>query len=140
MKYLSNLIELTVYDSSLVSEFRRGAFGVKRTSNNLARLPVDLTLEQTINGDAANTLTGVSHFTNSISARQRWALSHSMRITGLSHGDDTVYVLQKNRLERDKKDLHKIIDTLKNTINPFDSTIDHGILFNIYSGKRPPQK
>lgn len=144
VKYLSNLIELAVNDSPLVSEFRRGAFGVKRTSNSLARLPVDLTLEQTINGDAANTLTGVSHFTNSISARQRWALSHSMRtkilttvaqITGLSHGDDTVHVLQKNRLERDKKDLQKIIETLKNTINPFDKTIDHGLLFNLYSGR-----
>jgi len=77
--YLNNLIKLKIENSALVAEFREGAFGVKRTKSCLGRSPVDLILEQTINADAANTLTGVSHFTNSISARQRWALSHSMR-------------------------------------------------------------
>ncbi|KAK0160291.1 hypothetical protein PV328_007719 [Microctonus aethiopoides] len=39
--------------------FMQGAFGVKRTSANFSRSPVDLTLEQTINADAANRLTGI---------------------------------------------------------------------------------
>lgn len=72
-------------DSQLLKEFKRGAFGVKQTKGSLARAPVDLTLEQTINADAANSLTGVSHFTNSISAPQRWALSHSIRTRIISN-------------------------------------------------------
>lgn len=51
---------------------------------NLSRLPVDLTLEKTYNADAASSRIGITHFTNSISARQRWALSHSMRIKVIS--------------------------------------------------------
>lgn len=82
--YLNNLIKLKIENLPLIEEFREGAFGVRRTTSCLGRSPVDLTLEQTINVDAGNTLTGVSHFTNSISARQRWALSHSMRTKILS--------------------------------------------------------
>lgn len=70
--YLSNLIELYNINSPLVDEFRRGAFGIKRTNANFARSPIDLTLEQTINADASNQLTD-NLAVNSISARQRWA-------------------------------------------------------------------
>lgn len=62
-----------------------GTFGVKRTDKPYSRQPVDLTLEQTINADAANKLSGVSHMTNSISARQRWCKSHTLRSTIISH-------------------------------------------------------
>ncbi|CAG4981938.1 unnamed protein product [Colias eurytheme] len=95
--YLSNLIKLYIENSPLITEFRRGAFGIRRTSAAFARSPVDLTLEQTINADASNELTD-NLAADSISARQRWALSHSMRtklltITkeylGLTAKDDT---------------------------------------------------
>ena len=48
-------------------------------------MPIDLTLEQTINADAVNQPIGISAFTNSISARQRWAHSHYLRISVVSH-------------------------------------------------------
>jgi len=54
-------------------------FGCKRNGKPFSRQPIDLTLEQTINADAVNRLTGISHITNSISARQRWCKSHSIR-------------------------------------------------------------
>lgn len=44
-----------------------------------------MTLAQTINADAARRLTGVLHFTNSISARQRWSKIHDIRSTVKSH-------------------------------------------------------
>ena len=47
-------------------------------------LSIDLTLEQTINAVTASQKTGISHFTNSISARQRWADSHFVRMEVLS--------------------------------------------------------
>lgn len=108
--YLKNLIKLKVENSTLLQEFREGAFGIRRTKSCLRRSRLDLTLEQTINADAGNTLTGVSHFTNSINAQERWALSPSVRTKimsfvkaeiGLSKADDTSYMLQKNQIEKD---------------------------------------
>lgn len=94
--------------------------------------------------DAGNTLTGVSHFKNSISARSRWALSHSMRTKisslvkaeiGLSQVDDTSHSLQKCRIEKDNKILSSIIETIKKTMNPFSEYLDTNILFNMSTGK-----
>lgn len=142
--YLNNLIKLKVDNSNLLQEFREGAFGIRRTKSRLGRSPVDLTLEQTINADAGNTLTGVSHFTNSIAARERWALSHSVRTKimsfvkaeiGLSKADDTSYILQKNRIEKDSKTLNSIVETIKKTMNPFSENVDKDSLFNLSTGK-----
>ena len=52
---------------------------IKRTTKPFSASPIDLTLEQTINADAASQRTGISSLTNSISARQRWAESHYLR-------------------------------------------------------------
>lgn len=59
VKYYSNLLEMKDNNPKLLQEFKRGAFGVKRTQRNLSRGPVDITLEQTINADATNSMTGI---------------------------------------------------------------------------------
>ena len=41
-------------------------------------------MEETVNADAASQKTGISYFANSISARQRWAYSHFVRMEVLS--------------------------------------------------------
>lgn len=142
--FVSNLMKLKMNDSDLVDSFRRGAFGIKRTEKNFSRSPVDLTLEQTINADAANTSTGIIHFTNSIGARRRWALSHSLRTKILSNlknelqmtsQDDVSHALKKNRLEKDLKNLKAITHAIEETLNPFDPSVDRNQLFNISTGK-----
>lgn len=101
--------------SPLLTEFDRGAFGIKLTQANFGRLPVDLKLEQTINADTINQLTdnlGVNFGVNSISASQRRALSHSMRTKilttikeniGITKKGDTLQSLQKSKIDKDKK-------------------------------------
>ena len=76
--YLSNYIRLKQENLHLVTEFRRGAFGIRRTKVNFARSPVDLTLELTINADASNQLSN-NLAADSISTRQIWAPNHSIR-------------------------------------------------------------
>lgn len=71
VKYLDNLIKVDETHPGLRENFEKGSFGIKRTKKPYSKQPIDLTLEQTINADAANKLTGISHITNSISARQR---------------------------------------------------------------------
>lgn len=89
-------------------------------------------------------MTGVSHFTNSIAARERWAHSHSVRTKimsfvkaeiGFSQADDTSYTLKKNRIEKNSNTLNSIVETIKKTINPFSEKVDKDSLFNLSTGK-----
>ena len=79
-----NLLKIEETHPSLAREIRCGRFGVKRTSKNFSRMPIDLTLEQTINADAASQRTGILSITNSVSARKRWVQSHFLRICGIT--------------------------------------------------------
>ena len=97
VKYHDNLLKLPETHPEVYKEFQNHLFGIKRTKKPFSRIPIDLTLEQTINGDAANQRTGISSITNSIGARQRWANSHFIRVSifsqlldelGLSKKDD----------------------------------------------------
>ena len=83
-EYHSKLLKIKGTHPDVEKEFRSGAFGVRRSGKSFSRSPIDLTLEQTINADAASEKTGISQFTNSISAMQRWAKSHSVSMTILS--------------------------------------------------------
>ncbi|CAG9769589.1 unnamed protein product [Ceutorhynchus assimilis] len=59
MKNVSEFLKVRSSNPTLLHEFRRGILGVKRVKGNFSRTHVDLTTEQTINADAANTLTGL---------------------------------------------------------------------------------
>lgn len=70
-----------------------------------------MTLEKTINADASNQLAD-NLAADSISARQRWALNHSMRTKiltsikqniGLTKKDDPSHSLQQSKIKKDKK-------------------------------------
>ena len=91
-------------------------FGIKKTKNDFSRLPIDLTLEQTINADTASQKNGISYFMNSISARQRWADSHFDRMEVLSEvlnkldmttKEDVSHDLNSNRITENTRDLEK---------------------------------
>lgn len=125
-------------------DFESCSFGIKRTSKSFSRQPIDLTLEQTINADASKRLTGVINFTNSISARQRWAKSHSLRSTIISHvleniglksRQDISNELEKSKIEKASSAVQKFVVIIKKYIDPFDQTIDPNVLFNILTGK-----
>ena len=51
------------------------------TTKGFSRMPIDLTLEQTINADAAFQQSEITSLTNSIFARQKEAESHSIIVT-----------------------------------------------------------
>lgn len=54
-------------------------------------MPIDLTLEQTINADAACQRTGISAITNSFLAKERWAKNHFNSISIISHVFDELF-------------------------------------------------
>ena len=142
--YHDNLMKLDETHPAVFEEFQKGGFGLKRTSKPFSRIPIDLTLEQTINADAACQRSGVVSITNSISARQRWAQSHSIRVTvvsqlyedlGLTSKEDVSDELRPCNLKKNNKSLTKLLTAIPNSMNPFSSEIDKDHLFNISTGK-----
>lgn len=121
----------------------RGSFGIKRTDKPFSRQPIDLTLEQTLNADIANKLTGTVHSTNSISARQHWCKSHSIRSTIISHNmeetglkdpQDIIADLATSKIQRNSLQLENVITNIKQNINPFSNDLEESLLYNISTG------
>lgn len=144
VRYHNNLCHVDETHPGLRKLFEKGSFGIKRTDKSFSRQPIGLTLEQTINADAANKLTGILHMTNSAAARQRWCKSHSIRSTiishvmqeaGLSKRQDVTADLEKNRIAKNKKQLDKFIAAVLNNLNPFDENVEKESLFNISNGQ-----
>ncbi|GFX03208.1 uncharacterized protein TNCV_1700921 [Trichonephila clavipes] len=79
-----NLNKVDETHPGLKNYFMNGCFGIKRTDKPFSSIPIDLTLAQTINAEAARYLSGTAHFTNSLAALQRWTRSHSIRATIIS--------------------------------------------------------
>lgn len=139
---IDQLINIDLTKPDLRYEFEHGALSVRRTTKNFCRTPIDLTLEQTINANAANKLTGISAFTNSISARQRWSETYSVRmaiitelmqfldLTKTAEGSETEY-----RSNIFKNEVKKFSEEVKRNINPFDDDLNPTKLFNLSSGK-----
>lgn len=148
LKYHEDLLLIEKKHPRLAEEFKRGMFGIRRTSNSFSRIPIDLTLEQTVNADAAKRLTGVTHFTNSISARQQWAKSHGLRsyiishvfeYSGLKKIQDATSRLEKYQIVKDSESVLAFVNKLKNNLNPFDNEkLDKDQLYNIKSGRTAP--
>ncbi|GFU27035.1 uncharacterized protein TNCV_280221 [Trichonephila clavipes] len=104
----------------LKNDFMNGCFGIKRTDEPFSRIPIDLTLEQTINAEAARRLNAIAHFTNSIAARQRRAkshiLSHVLNICELKQLRDVSANLQQNRNKIYGKQIADFIEIFEKNI------------------------
>ena len=108
-----------------------------------------MVLEQIINANAARRLTGVIHFTNSISARQRWAQNHDIRSTiisevyqelGLQTYQDISFDLNPHNIQNSFKQLQRFFTTLDQLINPFGLEISKDQLIKISFGKAASAK
>ncbi|GFU18339.1 uncharacterized protein TNCV_1980261 [Trichonephila clavipes] len=144
VQYHYNLRKVSTTHPGLEEDFQKGFFGIKRTNKPFSRQPIDLTLEQTINADAARTLTGIAHLTNSISARQRWARSHDIRSTiithvleeiGITKKQDISTELQPHNIKKSCHQLEKFMNSFDQYVNPFSLDLSPDQLFNIASGK-----
>ena len=149
VRYHGNLLKLSETHKDVCNEFKKGCFGIKRTKKDFSRRPIDLTLEQTVNADAASQKTGISYFTNSVSVRQRWADSHFVRIEVLSEvlnklnmttKEDVSQDLKPKRIMKNTRDLKKILRSIQKNMNPFSEEVNKDLLFNIGTGKSSKQE
>lgn len=147
-KYQLDLMNIDGSHPGLRAILEEGAFTVRRTDHQFSRVPVDLTLEQTVNADAASRLTGITSATNSYCARLRWMVTKSTRasfislvqeMAGLTVKNDVAAELRPARIDRDIKDLKQILKQIEESRNPFDKKIETEAslkcLFNITTAK-----
>ena len=59
-KYHDNLLNMESSHPGITELFDNGAISIRRTKKNFSRSPIDITLEQTINADAASSSTGIN--------------------------------------------------------------------------------
>ncbi|GFW82656.1 uncharacterized protein TNCV_3492281 [Trichonephila clavipes] len=130
------------------NDFMNGCFGVKRTDKPFSSIPIDLTLETTINAEVARCLSDIAHFTNSLAARQRWTKSYSIRaiiishvleVCGLKQLQDVSADLQPNRIKIYSEQLSDFNEIFENNINPLDESLDKDSLYNIATAKPVPE-
>ena len=103
-----------------------------------------MALEQTINADAACQRRGIIALINSFSTRQRWAQSHSLRTSiishlfesvGISKKEDTSDGLKRSKIKKNSKDIQHIITAIEGTMDAFSANLDKNELFNISSAR-----
>lgn len=89
-------------------------------------------------------ISGITQFTNSISARQRWARSHDLRATIISYvyeqldlqkEQDVTADLNTHNITNSSTQLQNFIKSFQQFINPFDVNVPKNRLINIASGK-----
>ena len=143
VKYYDNLLKLQRTHPEVYQDFTKGWFTITRTTQSFSATPIDLTLEQTINDDAASQRSGISSITNSISARQCWADTHYLRTSvisiiqeqlGMSKKEDISYHLRDSKIKSDNAGLQRLLKGLKELMNPFD-ILDKDRLYNLATGK-----
>jgi hypothetical protein len=146
VRYHSNLLSIDETHPGLAEELANGLLSVRRTTKSFSRMLIDYTLETTQNADAANSLTGITAFTNSISARQRWGQSHAQRTAvisnlleklGLNKKDEVCRDLRQSRINKDRKQLDDILSLISNIMDPFKlgASGSSTELVNIATGK-----
>ena len=123
--------------------FDSGALSVRRTEKNYSRTAHDITLEQTVNRDAASRHTGIAAFTNSVSARKRWCITRAERskvITllcqkaGIEVRDSVAQELKSTQIKHDNEDRSKLINTIREMRNPFDPELRDDSLYCLTTG------
>lgn len=142
--YWDKLINIETTHPGLLDDCQKSFMGIRRTIKPFSRIPVDLTLEQTINADAASKASGIVNITNSFSARQKWSITHSLRTSVISKvmefcnmksTDDITKDLKKSTINKSTKNLQVLMQLIKQYTNPFGLELSEDHLYNISKGQ-----
>ena len=118
--------------------------GIKKTPKAFSQIPVDLSLEQTINADAASQQKGIGYLRDSIAVHKKWAESHFLRMSIISDiyleyalpgKEHITNDLRYYKIQKDNDSLNRIMAMVKDTLSPFDENIDKEKLYNLGTGK-----
>ena len=136
--YYADITRLSVEHPDVYDHYIHGGFAVQLgSSNTFGKIPLDQTIEETVNKDT-KTPGGTKGFSLNVGAVTRYYLTAEFRSTcmrklremvkictpGVTHVD-----LEPSRIKRDEKDVQTITELLEeNWINPFSGSPDLAVL------------
>ena len=126
--YLIHMIQLPETHPEAQLMLQNGEFGVQRTTEHgFAQLPIDQTIEQTLNR-STKTKGGIVGFSLKKNAVQRWLLTAHSRalfvdkcrtMTGKKEDNRLHKETGKSRMKRDEEDVRKVMEVVSSWTNPF---------------------
>ena len=138
-----NQLEKAAPESLMV--LKTGAFSIRRTAKNYARTAIDLSLEQTVNRDAASPMRGIVGFHNSDNAIRRWCFTSTQRgmsvtelrnRTELEMEEHPAAQLRPSRIQKDCCQVETLLNAVTESCDPFSAPASTaGCLLNIATGK-----
>ena len=122
------LQKLTGSDTRLRAVLENGAFSVRRTKKNYSRSAVDLSLEQSVNRDAASSMRGIVAFRNNQNAMRRWSITMTQRamavtelrtFAGLDVGEHAAAQCRPSKIRKDHRQMNALGQKIEESCNPF---------------------
>lgn len=141
--YLNKLENINITHPGLLEDSGSSMLGIRRTAKPFSRIPIDITLEQTINADAASA-SGIKELTDSFNRREKWAITHALRTNIISNlinfvnlrsADDITNDLKKSVVQKYTKKWEILLGTISQCTNPFSNELSTEHLYNISSGQ-----
>ena len=105
-KHQLDLMNLPATHPGLKEMLAAELFSIRRTDNHFSRLPVDLTLEQTVNANAASRMTGYTAATNTYRTRLRWSVTKGSRAAIISAALEMAGIQRSNDSEAELSQSH----------------------------------
>ncbi|CAH1113065.1 unnamed protein product [Psylliodes chrysocephalus] len=142
--YWDKLIHIESTHPGLLNDCQKSFMDIRRTLKPFLRAPVDLTLEQIINADAASKASGIVNATNSFPARPKWSITHSLRTSVISTIMEFCDIKSTNDIRKDLKqstiqkstiNLELVMQLIKQYTNPFALELSEDHLYNISKGQ-----
>lgn len=131
--YYTEMMKLPTEHPQVHQSFMDGNFSVQLSTNNtFGRIPVDQTIEVTVNKDT-QTPGGTSHFSLKSAAVKRYYITAEHRSAFLGQMRDMIQSdrldlhhteLQHSRIERDEEDVSAVVNVLQGWVNPFSGSQD----------------
>lgn len=130
-------------DERFIEVLEKGAFSIRRTQKHFSRSAVDLSLEQTVNRDAASSLRGIVAFRNSEYAMRRWHLTMTQRamavtelrtFAGLDVGETAATQCRPSRIRKDQHHMRVLSAKIDEYCNPFADNVPNSLV-NLASGQ-----
>ena len=143
--YWLEMMDLEKTHPFIYREMMKGNFAVQRqNTHGFARVPCDLTIEQTANRDS-KTKGGMTGFTTNKGAVNRWSRAHHERaaitrrceeMAGRGQQSSVHRDLKESQMKTDQESVDNIRETIINMVNPFDPEIeaDSAELIHLSSG------
>jgi len=137
------LKKLESSDPKLREVLENGAFSIRRTRKDYSRSAVDLSLEQSVNRDAASQMKGIVAFRNSENAMRRWSLTMTQRamavtelrtFAGLEQGESAAAQCRPSRIKKDNLQMATLSAKIDEFCNPFTDDAPSALV-NIATGQ-----